>query len=1242
MSVPTEQQKRAIEATGGILLAAGAGTGKTATLVSRCVRLVAECGVDVDRLLVVTFTNAAAAEMRQRLREALRETALQRPDEPRFHRQVLLLESAHVSTIHSFCLELIRAHFAELQLDPGVAVLDESITAPLARHTAARIVTQAIETDRRMQTLAEAYCGSSGSRLGDLILRAHRFFVTQPMASDVLARELAFFAADAPNGWRLRREEITTAWWISAIPQALLQIPRTLDALREVRGYGGKSPTADGIRRLETVLPALDQRLRAWRPEARPPENLELLRYAAGLAGDDVWVRGTGKTRGHLVKLFEEAQLLLSWHPADGADPIDVEWALAREPMATLLELTRSFATAFTEAKRAAGGVDFADLEQLALQLLVDEESRPTAIAREWQSRLDHVFVDECQDINAAQHALIRALARDGEHSNLFMVGDVKQSIYRFRMAAPELFRSDAESWKDREHHQVLPLTENFRSRAGILAFANDLFAFLMSPRLEGVSYDAEDRLAFALPAQRAALSLTPDETQRPNGAWCDPDCRVELHLVLAGKSAAAQDPGENEGDGDGSSWGDLLDVERQAQVAASRLRQLMDGKHEVWDPRDRAFRALQWRDVGVLMRSVRGRTGSFVREFRRRGIPLAVEQGDFLETLEASDLTSLLRVLDNPRQDIPLFALLRSPLVGWPLDDLVALRPVHRGSGAWECLEETAGRHDADPRVKRFVEDLRRWRRLALMTSLTCVLETVLAESRYEAFLLALPDGPDRVANVRRFLELARRYDPLQRQGLFRFLRFLDEQADAGREIEPLPPRQIDAVQLLSVHKSKGLEFPVVILAGIGAGFPTQDSREALLLSRCWGVAPQIVDLPGRRRQDGLVLWQEKRDEKLASVAEELRLFYVGVTRARDTLILVGSFNPAGDAWESRTSLPPALGVPNARSYCDWLGLWIGTRADWSAGQGEVILATDSAPARLRWQTYANDSELGPVTKPDTNTAAPDAEPARAPVFDLDWQYPHAAATRIPSKTSASALRRLGSEPDEQAAPPWAPRHEFRPAINANPGSLSAAEIGTAHHSFLQNLDLTRCGTEAELRAEASRLLDHGLLGANETKVLDFGSLAAFWSSDLGLAIRNRAQDVRRELPFTAAFAPAELPPFAVPFGDGGGDDFVVVQGAVDLAVLLPDQIWVVDFKTDRVSEADLPAKALEHENQLRLYSTALERVYGRRTTRCALYFITRRRLWEVSKDPQGSGDPSRAHPSLVVRRLASGAAGF
>jgi len=1215
MSTPTQQQQKAIEGSGGILLSAGAGTGKTATLVNRCIRLVTESGVDIDRILMVTFTNAAAAEMRQRIREALQKKLEADPGNNRLLRQVSLLESSYISTIHSFCVDLIRSHFELLNLDPAVAVLDEAVTAPLARETVGQIVGEAIGNYPAVRKLAENYCSARGEKLGELVLRAQRFFVTQPQSDSLMGKQRAFFESKDCAQWKGWREEFIAAWLAESRPLILEQASTTRGQLKNVKGYGGKSATAQGIRTLEEVIDRVVSQVAKLSPSTSKEESAAIFSQIQVLAQEDLWVRGTGKTMGVFEDLFEEVKALAGWQIVGENDPLDADWELVREPMLALIHLTQQFAAAFAQAKRAIGGVDFSDLEQFALQLLTDEVGQPTDIARQWQDRLEHVFVDECQDINAAQDAIMRAVSRTAEKANLFMVGDVKQSIYRFRLAAPELFRNYARDWNGKPHHRVLPLTENFRSREGIINFVNELFGHLMQTELGGVTYASDDQLQFGKPVQgdRSALSLLRAASGANSGfpgIWSEPHCRVELHLIDNRK----EDESEGEIVGDSGSknslgWLDLLNVEQQARVVATRLRELKDGKHEVWDKSQNQFREMKWSDVGILMRSVASRTGPYVCEFRRLGIPLSVEQGNYLETVEASDLISLLRLLDNPQQDIPLFAVLRSPLVGLSMDELVQLRPEKTGESVWEHLAA----HPSGPlksKIDAFLMRYEKWRRLALMTSLSCVLETALVETGYEPYLLTLEDGPARLANVRRFLELAQRYDPLQRQGLFRFLKFIDAQAEAENEIEPVPPRQAESAQLLTIHRSKGLEFPIVVVASIGAKFNQTDLNENILFSRRWGICPQVIDAEKRLRCDSLTGWQTRREEKLEGIAEELRLLYVAVTRARDTLLLVGSFNPEKQIKEN---YPASCRIAKVSSYCDWIRIWLGPAINWSAGQGKFDFSNGNGC--LRWEVHGQPPEGSDELKKNVMTTA-----MNLPVLtedqmrQFDWEYPQAAATVASAKTSATVLKRLAAESDEEASQPWRTNLAFEVAAADSAGKLNATQRGLAHHAFLQDVQLTQTGSKIQLESEARRMVAAGQLKPNEADALDLDAILKFWTSEVGTVIAGNVTECRRELQFTAAFKPSELKSIFGASMDAADDEFVVIQGAADLVLIRPTEIWLVDFKTDRFEAEELQLKLAQYAPQLNLYAAALQRIYRKPVTRRILYFLNHPGLREVA----------------------------
>ena len=884
--------------------------------------------------------------------------------------------------------------------------------------------------------------------------------------------------------------------------------------------------------------------------------------------------------------------------------------------MSALLDLARQFSARFGQAKRDLGGVDFADLEQLALRLLWHSETdTATLLARQLQNRFHHIFVDEYQDINQAQDTILRAVSRPGAQANRFLVGDVKQSIYRFRLARPDIFRACEENWRTQPAEgRRLPLAENFRSREGILMFVNRFFAALMRPEAGGVTYDDDAQLRFG------------DRENRQGLAGETAEARVEFHLIAKEASEAAGPGSEAAAEGQ-DEVADLQATEREARLVAGRLRELKESGHVVWDGTEKQFRPVEWQDMVVLLRSPANRVEACAREFSRLGVPLQAARGGFYETTEILDLLSLLRILDNPLQDVPLLAVLRSPLVGLSLDELAEIRLATRQERFWTSLRRWHLGRPAEPspalalwsKVDGFLSQFARWRRLAREGSLSECLEAALAETHYEALLRAGPRGPERAANVRLLLDRARQFDPSQRQGLFRFLLFVDGQQEVGTKEEPAPLPAANAVRLMSIHKSKGLEFPVVVLAGLGTSFNLGDLRSDILLSAPYGLAPKVVPPGTERRYPSLAHWLAARAEKRESLGEELRLLYVAMTRARDTLVLVASARGKDDGqrWAAGDEVAiPDLEILRAQSPLHWLRLWLPKAAqdqDWTSDTGGQNLLCS-------WRLYPSNHDVfrieagdSPSAEAPAGTAEPD--PGRMETLrDLLLQdYGFSAATVEPAKTSVTTLRRRATSDEESARLDFrGTGREAHARQRSRPrAGLTAAERGTAHHLFQQMARLDQMETELGLRNEAQRLVAEGQLSPPQAEALDYRSLLGFWQSDLGRRIRTQAPGtVHREMPFTARFTPADLaaigvPPAAAGRWEGIENEFIVVQGTVDLAVIGPRDIWLVDFKTDQAGPMDWEGKARLYGPQLKLYALALERIYHRPVSERWLHFL-------------------------------------
>ncbi|MFO1512737.1 MAG: 3'-5' exonuclease [Verrucomicrobiota bacterium] len=837
------------------------------------------------------------------------------------------------------------------------------------------------------------------------------------------------------------------------------------------------------------------------------------------------------------------------------------------------------------------------------------EDGRPSEVTRACRETFRFVFVDECQDINAAQDAILRAVSRDGDAANRFLVGDVKQSIYRFRLADPRIFQKYQEAWAALrgQSGQTLALTENFRSAEGLLRFINPLFRALMRPVVGGLSYDASAELHFGAPSTRAALS-----------AKMDSEPRVRLHVLTRDEETNA---GNDESDSRNPGMEELTDLpatEREALLIATELRQLKAREHRICDRQTGGFRAVEYSDMVVLLRATTGRTEVFAKAFHHLGVPLQVGRAGFLTAQEVTDVLNLLRLLDNPLQDLPLLAVLRSPFVGLSAEELVQLRMIERHGLLWNALlrSEGPGVHvTSEPAAKlqKFRGQFQSWRELIRHSSLTHCIETALIATHYESLLLAGERGAERVANVRWLIEMARRFDPFQREGLFRFLQFINEQEEAEVSHQPARTTHEAAVRVMTIHASKGLEFPVVVVAGLGGRFNLRDVSGDILLNEDLGLAPKILPPNTRSKYPSIAHWHAAQRERRSALGEELRLLYVAATRARDVLLLVGtaSRKAEADRWQRPTPLTDHA-LLKANSYLDWLRLWFANATSVSDWQD----ANAGANSLLSWRFHAvkvaDETSGDPASDQDPGALAIPTPTQIAEIQNrIARRYLHEVAVREPAKTTVTALRRrLADETDDEARKLFQPEVSSRPIRVHRPGSttLSAAAVGIAHHTFQQFVAIHRTATELDLRNEAERMREAGALTEEQFAVLDFGALSGFWQSEIGAKLRILPTSViNREMPFTARISAKDLPVLNALSPDSplAEEDFVVVQGQVDLAVLLPDEIWLLDFKTDRVNADELPAKVTQYEPQLKIYALALARIYQRPVTQCWLHFL-------------------------------------
>lgn len=1170
----TKEQQQGITAQDGTLLvSAAAGSGKTSVLVERILHRITKENdpCDVDRLLVVTFTKAAAAEMKQRLAKKLSERMAQNPRDRRLLRQQMLLPQASISTIHSFCSALLREHFHRLDLSPQFTVAEESQTAALEEEAMNTALEEAYATnDPAFLRLSELLgSGRDDKKLAEEVLRLHRFVCSHPFPDRWLDEVQAVYrdGSDADESPVVRTmkahilEDIHTAHACLTEAVALCQHEEAL-----CTAYApALSEMAAQFAALADTLPALP-----WDEWRALLAGMTFPRFAAAKGANE-------RTKQQVTALRDRAKKdifgtrILPLLTDSAADFIEDRQALA-PVVRQLCEVTRRFSALYQEKKRQRRLLDFSDLEHLTLKLLIeplpDGGWKRTPLAEEMSERFVEIMVDEYQDTNAVQDTLFAALSRDG--NNLFMVGDVKQSIYGFRLAMPELFVEKRDRFAPFTGHNypaTITLGCNFRSRETVTESVNVLFRGLMQQSLGGIDYDDREALVPAATYPEAA------------------GCETEL-LVL------------DQGERDAEDSRDRAEARAIAQRILEMTRTLNITENGV-------LRPVRLGDICLLLRSKSQHAGAYVEELNAAGVSAWTSAaGGFFTSYEVALALSLLRVIDNPLSEVPLLSVLCSPLGGFSPDDLAEIRlAARKEEGLYLALRRCAReRQDATGnRAAAFLAQMDHYRTLASTLSADRLLTRLFQDTGLPTLMSARQGGAGRVANLRLLQSMLRRFEADNGGGLSAFLRQIDRMIRQQKDVAPaaVVAEQTDAVRIMSIHHSKGLEFPVVFVAGLGTAFNREELKKPLLLHPHAGIGLMRLD-DSRKQYNTLFRQAVARAMRDSAVAEELRVLYVATTRAREKLCLVVSTDHLNARLTKLTAglgqnraLPP-FSVANATCMGDWV-LSVALRHP----SGEVLREQVGADNVALWDTKDTWSVVMD-TPPSPSEKTDDVTAIEAPAIDqelvdqlrekLAFRYPYAPLQGIPAKLSASALAHPQSE------------HTFvarsRPAFISQTG-LSPAERGTALHRFMQLCDYAAAASD--LPREIARLTTHGFLTEQQAACLPLPKLQAFFQSEL-YARLCRSPRIRREWPFTvslplAALSPEEaalLPPDA-------GNEEIVIQGIVDGVFEEDGGLVLLDYKTDHVASA---AELCErYAPQLRIYRRALEQTLGLPVTVSYLY---------------------------------------
>ncbi len=1264
VSWTTEQQQVIDLRNRNILVSAAAGSGKTAVLVERIVKIITDKNhpVDIDHLLIVTFTNAAAAEMRERIGNAIEKALDEQPGNEHLLRQLTLIHNAQITTIDSFCLYVVRNHFHEIDLEPNFRIGDEGELKLLREDVLGRVLEQNYEEpSEAFSDFVEGYAsGRTDAALNEMILQLYEFSRSYPWPEKWLDSFVGIYRIE-------NREELDRAEWLAPLTQNIRFVLKDCEQL--LKQALAVTQQDDGP----------DMYEKAVRSDLEKYESLSKLTSFCELsvALSDIKYDRLASSRGfegdpdklELVKsLREQAKDVVKklCRQYFFCSPEMMIGQLERtEPMLEeVVRLTKQFADEFAAAKRRKNLVDFHDVEHFALQILVDEETeKAKKTAEEFRDTFEEIMIDEYQDSNEVQETLLRSISREerGEN-NIFMVGDVKQSIYRFRLARPELFMKKYDSYSLEESTtQRIDLHKNFRSREEVLTCTNDIFYKIMARSLGNVEYDAEAALypGASYPAigmkKTAGKEETAEEQTKHNIADFTPE------ILLADSNDELLEDTE---------FSDKKTLE--AKIVAEEIRHLMKTQ-PVTDKATGELRAARYSDIVILLRSLSGWADSLVEVLNGNGIPAhTVSSTGYFSTVEVQTVLSMLRLLDNPRQDIPMAAVLRSPMAGLTDEELAVLRledgsvPFHEAvlelaeglyeeDGQKEISDSEADRkqgRNADEKTEnhieitahrkllKFYKKYKQLRQLVPDTPIHELIEIILRETGYGHYVAAMPAGNRRTANLNMLLEKATAYEKTSYKGLFHFVRYIDElqKYDVDFGEADMVGENEDVVRIMSIHKSKGLEFPIVIVSGMGKNFNKQDTRSKMVLHPELGIGLDYMDGKKRIKSPTIAKKAIAKQIDLENLGEELRVLYVALTRAKEKLILTGTLKDAPEKLEffrqqaalyahsSDTTAIPYLTRESAAGYLDWILPAVLSYGD--KYPVRIVEAAELVLDEVENQLEQNED----LTERIEEIEAADTQLVGQLKQRFLQRYPYQVDVLRKNKYSVSELKHRAmrerfeaeqeetvpaflEEPVTPTIPLFIQREESVEQETPNRGALR----GTAVHRVMECYDFA---SEKSVHEQMEAMEKEEKITADMRALVKEQTVADFVSSETGkrMALAQRMGALYREKPFVMGFTEEELENYG--FGAGAQmienevqtenaqqeivlenvsrenhmheEDLTLIQGIIDVFWIEDDGITVLDYKTDRVDTAQELID--RYATQLKLYADALERVFAAR----------------------------------------------
>ena len=1122
-----------------ILVAAAAGSGKTAVLVERIINKITNEKIDVDKLLVVTFTNAAATEMRERILDAIYEKLDKDPDNLRLHKQIVLLNKSHISTIHAFCLEVIKNNFYKTDISPNFRLANTPETELLKMEVLEDVFNNYYEEkDEAFIKLIGTYCGyRSDDNLKEMILKIYKYIQSMPYPEDWLQEQINRFKTND------KLDFSKTVWGEILIKEAKKTIKSGIETLKKASKrlsvdndlLKWASILSDDAAKLENIL-----NLQTWDEIYEAIQNISFIKWAQDRKLISELKDNAKQIRDRVKDDIKKLQTNVFTYNSEQAN-LDI--ASMYDTMKTIEKIILSFMEEYKKSKREKNIIDFNDIEHLALQILVnkneEEKYEPTEVAKEYQKIFEEIAIDEYQDSNEIQEEILKQVSRG---NNVFMVGDVKQSIYKFRQAKPEMFLQKYNTYKDNK----IKLFANFRSRKNVLDLTNEIFENIMSKEFGSIEYNKEE---FLNPGM---------EYEETNEKIFE---KAELHIIDESNN---NEEDENE---------IIEKAELEANFVANKIKELINSNYYIYDKK-KGYRKLQFKDIAILIRKTARTAPIYQKKLEEFEFPVFSDIGaNYFESLEIQTIMNLLKIIDNPCNDIALVSVLRSQIGNFSDNELIEIRLDNKEDSFYNALVKSEVHKD---KISRFINMIEEFRIKQEYLDLDELIWYVYERTGYYNYVSLMKNGELKTANLKMLFEKAKDYEQGSFKGLYNFIGFIDRVIKANSDMgaPKLIGENEDVIRIMSIHKSKGLEFPVVFLCGTGNEFNMQDLTDNILIHAELGFGPKYINYERKITYNTLAREAIKHQLSKELKEEEMRLLYVALTRAREKLIITGVDHNLKESIKEKTESYQS--PEKAKSFLDWL---------------ERIIYSDEEISKYIDVYEHKKSEFINQTIENNNTKPKEIED-RSINEEIDkiltWKYPNEELTKIQGKSSVSELTKGKEEQEELTIK--------APRFLEGELPLSKAEIGTVVHLVMQKLDFKSNYSMEKVEELLEELQQKEMITEKQKKNIPKEKILKFTQSKLFEEI-GKAKEVYKEQPFYISIPVNEI-------YDTESNEGILIQGIIDLFFITQEgQIVLVDYKTDYVPNEDENNLKGKYKAQLKFYQRALQQSKNQKISKIYIY---------------------------------------